>query len=234
MWNILSQMNPVRTLPTYYFIINFNITLPITLDSSRHLYDQTFPQKVLGIIDLTPRHACYISHNFVLIGLGTNYTAPHCIIFYRLLSPFLSMLSKYPLITLFSDTLGVYYSVSIRDLISDLLKITHKITTLIVLFVLWHIRRLAKNYEQNGSKKTRIYFAFSFPWKWFWLVIFVHSRLNFVIHSEYLLRKKSLHPKACQVHHVTFIPAESRHTAFLSAAPNTQLSKRKLSLVPYV
>jgi hypothetical protein len=94
---------------------------------------------------------------------------------------------------------------------------------------------MSNNSEPNGSNDTRIYFAFSFSVKVI-LISHCRSQLFQLCHiSEYLLvRKNSLHPKACQVHHVTFILAESRHKAFLSAAPSTLPSKQKLSLAHYV
>ena len=110
----LSEPDESNPHPSNLFFLNINFTLSFTLDSSVQLHDQVLPQKLLGIPYPSPRHACYISHNFLLIILGTNYTVPHCTIFFRLLPLFLSVLSKYFVTTLFSDTLILYYSVSIQ------------------------------------------------------------------------------------------------------------------------
>lgn len=119
-------MNSVYTLPTSSLIISFNIILLITLDSSRHLYDNIFPRTFVGIFYLSPKCTCYVSLHFVLIGLGTNYRALHCTVS-PLSCHFFSLWSKYPLTTLFSDTLSLYYSFRMT-LLFRCIKITSKIT----------------------------------------------------------------------------------------------------------
>jgi len=68
---ILSQMNPIHTLPKYSFKIHFNIILPPTPDLPSGFFPSPFPTKILHAFLLCPMYAT-CSYHLTILGMITR------------------------------------------------------------------------------------------------------------------------------------------------------------------
>jgi hypothetical protein len=116
---VQTHMNPVHTLPTYFFQIHANSILPASPRSSEWSLPVLSNQNFVHMFHVS--HACYMarpSHALDLTTVTKCYEVPHYAVFFSL--PKLSSLRGRNILlsTLFSNVLNLCSSLSLRDKVS--------------------------------------------------------------------------------------------------------------------
>jgi len=141
---ILNHFKQFHNLPLFYFPkIHFNIILTCMLGLLSHLFLLPFQSKILYAFLIFPMHATCPTHLILhnLITLIIFHETPHYAVFPRLLSLLPLWGTNVLLSTLFSNTLNLHSSLSVRDHVPHPNKITGKI-----------IERRWEDSELNESK----------------------------------------------------------------------------------